>query len=102
LDDGWRQGWRQLGDGNHWKQFGDYWRKQNVEETRDRHTIALAYEERGEENPEYRLRLATLTKNKIIVRNCYKSLYDYIFELRRVDFNGLVLTGQSGNGASSS
>jgi hypothetical protein len=101
VEDNWRDGWRQLGDDDEWKRFGDYWRKQNVETTRDSSSIALAYEERGEENPEYRLPLAPETKNKIMVRNCYKQFYDLIWEARK-KFNGLILTGQPGTGAPSS
>jgi hypothetical protein len=41
-------------DNDVWKRFGDYWMKQNVEETtRDSLFITLAYEEKKEENPEY-------------------------------------------------
>jgi hypothetical protein len=102
-DDGkWHRGWRQLGDNNRWKQFGDYWRKQDVEKTRDSLSISLAYEESGEENPEYRLPLDPLTNNKIIVRDCYKSFYDRILKLRNDGYTGLVLTGQPGTGVSSS
>jgi hypothetical protein len=98
----WHDGWRQLRDDDSWKRFSDYWRKQNVETTRESPSITLAYEERGEENPEYRLPLVPETENKIIVRDCYKSLYDHILELRNCDAVGLVLTGQPGTGASSS
>jgi hypothetical protein len=100
---GWREGWKQLGDRHHWKRFGDYWRKQNVETTRDSPSIALAYEERGKEDPEYRLPLSLDTKNEIVVRDCYKTLYDLIREMRDGSTSyGLVLTGQPGTGASSS
>jgi hypothetical protein len=98
--DEWRRGWCQLDDDDKWKQFGDYWRKNKI--TSDRPYITLAYEERGEEDPKYRLPLAPRTKNRIIVRECYKSFYDYILHLRRAKYLGLVLTGQPGTGASSS
>jgi hypothetical protein len=39
IQDDWREGWRQLGDGHKWKLFGDYWRNQNVDTTRDGPTI---------------------------------------------------------------
>jgi hypothetical protein len=98
----WRQKWCQLGDDNRWKQFGDYWRKQNAETTSNSLSITLAYKEMGEENPHYRLPLAPETENKIIVRACYKPFYNYILEMREKEYNGLVLTGQPGIGASSS
>jgi hypothetical protein len=101
-DDVWREGWKQLPDNNPWKLFGDYWRKKNVETMSDSLSITLTYDERGEKDPTYRLPLVPETENKIIVRECYTSLYDYILELRRIKYNGLVLTGQSGTGASSS
>jgi hypothetical protein len=99
-DDEWRRGWRQLDDDDKWKQFGDYWRKREI--TSDSSSITLAYEERGEEDPKYRLPLVPETDDRIIVRECYKSLYDYILHLRRAKYRGLVLTGQPGIGASSS
>ena len=68
----------------------------------DDHTITLAYDERGKEDTTYRLPLAPETDNKIIVRDCYKSFYDYILRLRSEKRTGLVLTGQPGTGASSS
>jgi hypothetical protein len=89
-------------DNDNWKRFGDYWRRQNVETTRDSPSITLAYEERGEENTMYRLPLVTRTMNKIIVRDFYKSFYDYILKLRDYITPGVVLTGQPGTGASSS
>jgi hypothetical protein len=98
----WHHGWRQLGDDDPWKRFSDYWRKQNVETTCERPSITLAYEERGEENPKYRLPLVPEIGNKIIVRDCYKSFYDHILKLRSRNVVGLVLTGQPGTGASSS
>ena len=102
-DDEWREGWKQLPDNNPWKLFGDYWRKKNVETMGDGLSITLAYDERGEKDPTYRLSLVPETNNKIIVRECYTSLYNYILELRRKKkYNGLVLTGQPGTGASSS
>jgi hypothetical protein len=67
VQDGWRDGLKQLGDDNKWKRFGDYWRKQNVETTRESPSITLGYEEKGEENLEYHLPLAGDTQNKIIV-----------------------------------
>jgi hypothetical protein len=100
--DKWRQGWRQLSDDDPWKRFSDYWKKQNVETTRESPSITLAYEERGEENPEYRLPLVPDTGNKIIVRGCYGRFYDHILKLRGGDSAGLVITGQPGTGASSS
>jgi hypothetical protein len=99
----WRRGWDQLGDDNVWKRFGDYWRKQNVKTTHDSPSIALAYEERGKEDPEYRLPLSPLTKNEFVVRECYKALYDSIRQMRdEITCDGFVLTGQPGAGASSS
>ena len=68
----------------------------------DGHSITLAYDERGVEDPTYRLPLAPSTNNKILVRECYKSLYDYILRLRITKYYGLVLTGQPGTGAFSS
>src|SRR5258708_465017 len=105
IQDKWRTGWEKLGDDDKWKRFGDYWRKQDVEKTRNRPSIALAYEERGEEDEDYRLPLAEAdeTKHKIIVRECYKSFYDFIREARdEFRYAGFVLTGQPGTGASSS
>jgi hypothetical protein len=55
VEEEWRRGWCQLDDGNVWKQFGDHWRKQNVDTLRDSASITFAYEERGEENRMYRL-----------------------------------------------
>jgi hypothetical protein len=83
--DEWRRGWCLLGDDDNWKRFGDYRRKQNIETTRDSPSISLAYEERGEGNPIYRLPLVTRIMNKIIVRDFYKSFYDYILKLRDYD-----------------
>jgi hypothetical protein len=97
-----RKGWKQLPDNNPWKLFSDYWRKKNVETMSDGLSITLAYDEKGGKDPRYRLPLVPETNNKIIVRECYTSLYDYILYLRREGFNGLVLTGQPGTGASSS
>jgi len=100
---GWRRGWYQLDDDDVWKRFGDYWRKQNVQTTHDSPSIALAYEEKGEEDPEYRLPLSPDTKNEIIVRDCYKTLYDLIREMRDGStYYGIVLTGQPGTGTFSS
>jgi hypothetical protein len=76
---------------------------ENIDTTRDSPSIALAYEESGEENPEYRLPLAPETNNKIIVRDCYKPIDDFIWEaVVGYKYSGLVLTGQPGTGASSS
>jgi hypothetical protein len=102
LGDQWRQKWCQLDDDDQWKLFGDYWKKQNAQTTSDSLSVTLAYEERGEENPVYRLPLVPQAKNKIIVRVCYKSFYNYILDMRENKYNGLVLTGQPGTGASSS
>ena len=97
----WYDGWRRLGPKHPWKRFGDYWRKQSVETTSNSLSITLAYEEKGEEDPEYRLQLSPPTGNKIIVRACYKSLYDRILQLRQDENEkGFVLTGQPGTGAS--
>jgi hypothetical protein len=52
-----------------WKRFGDYWRTKNVDAMRASPSIAFAYEKRGQEDLEYRLPLAPLTNNKIIVRD---------------------------------
>jgi hypothetical protein len=98
----WHHGWRQLGDNDSAKRFGDCWRKQNVGTMRDSTSIALDYEGRGQEIPEDGFPLVRTTKNKIIVRNCYKDFYDHILKLRDNDYSGLVLTGQPGTGASSS
>ena len=98
----WHDKWRELDDNDRWKQFGDYWKRQDVETTRDRTSIAFAYDERGVENPDYRLPLATFTKNEIIVRKCYRTLYDHVLKRRNAMDHGLVLTGQPGTGASSS
>ena len=101
--DEWPYGWDQLDGDSTWKRFYDYWRKQDAEATRNRAYITLAYEERGKEDPEYRLPLAPKTKNKIIVRDCYKHFYDYIMELRDSNcLTGLILTGPPGTGAPSS
>jgi hypothetical protein len=99
-NDKWRKGWDQLPDNDPWKLFGDSWRKQNAEKTRDRPSIPLAYEEMGEKDPRSRLPLAFNTENKIFVRKCYRELYDFILTLRQSDYTGLVLTGQPGTGAS--
>ena len=96
----WPQGWRRLDDNDVWTQFGEYWRKHEI--TSDSPSITLAYEERGEEDPEYRLQLTPTSKNKIIVRGCYSSFYDHLLNLRRTGNTGLVLTGQPGTGMSSS
>jgi hypothetical protein len=101
VEDYWKKGWEQLGDNDPWKLFGDYWRKQHVQTTRDKSFITLAYEERGEGDPKYRLSLAIRTQNRIIVRDCYKALYDLIRKKRVGSYNGLILTGQPGTGASS-
>lgn len=69
--------------------------------TCDGPSITLAYEEKGEVNPECCLPLVPWTKNKVFVRDCYKSLYDYILDLRDGFDTGVVLTGQPGTGASS-
>ena len=98
----WRRGWHQLDDNDEWKQFFDYWRNQNVETTRNSAYITLSYDERGKEDPKYRLPLVPRTNNKIIVRDCYKHFYDYIVELRDDNSGGLILTGQPGTGAPSS
>ncbi|KAN0102408.1 hypothetical protein V8E52_011975, partial [Russula decolorans] len=66
LGDQWRQKWCQLDDDDQWKLFGDYWKKQNAQTTSDSLSVTLAYEERGEENPVYRLPLVPQAKNKII------------------------------------
>jgi hypothetical protein len=95
-------GWQLLDDNHLWKKFGGYWRKQNVETTRDSPRITLAYEERGKEDPDYRLRLAGNSQNRIIVRDCYKSLYDFIRKNKNGYNRGLILTGQPGTGAPSS
>ena len=102
VDYRWPYGWRRLSDDSPWKLSGDYWRKKKVETMSDDHTITLAYDERGKEDPTYRLPLAPETDNKIIVRDCYKSFYDYILRPRSEKRTGLVLTGQPGTGASSS
>jgi hypothetical protein len=102
VEEEWRRGWCQLDDGNVWKQFGDHWRKQNVDTLRDSASITFAYEERGEENRMYRLPLVPATNNKIIVRDCYKTFYDDILKLKDGKDNGLVLIGQPGTDASSS
>jgi hypothetical protein len=98
-EDYWREGWEQTGDDNRWKLFGDYWRKQNA---RDRSSITLVYEERGEGDPTYRLSLSPETDHVIVVRDCYKALYDSVQTNRGGLYNGLILTGQPGTGASSS
>jgi hypothetical protein len=86
----WRKGWLQLGDDDPWKLFGDYWRNQNVDTTRDGPTI------------EHGLPL-TPEANKIIVRDCYKTFYDLIWEaIVGIKYTGFVLTGQPGTGAPSS
>ena len=103
LDYRWPYGWLQLSDDDPWKLFGDYWRKKNVETMSAGRSIAFAYDEREEErDPGFRLRLVPETENKILVRECYVSLYQYIFKLRRSRYTGLVLTGQPGTGAPSS
>jgi hypothetical protein len=99
-DDQWHQGWRQLGDDNKWKRFGDYWRKQDADKTCNHCSITFSYEERGRKDPQYCLPLVPETNNKIIVRECYKDLYNYIFTLRGHKYTGLILTGQPGTGAS--
>ena len=73
LDRGWPYGWTELGDDDTWKLFGDYWRKKNVETMSDGHSITLAYDERGVEDPTYRLPLVPTTNNKILIRECYKT-----------------------------
>jgi hypothetical protein len=102
LNNRWPQGWIELPDDDPWKLFGDYFRKKNVTTMSDVLSVTLAYDEKGEEDPKYRLPLAPATENKIIVRECYKLLYDYIRPQRDRKFGGLVLTGQPGTGASSS
>ena len=103
LDDGFPEGWLRLPDDDPWKIFGDYWRKQNVMTMSDVLSITPANDKKGEEDPKYRLRFNPETKNKIIVRECYKTLYNYIREMRdRIYYKGLILTGQPGTGASSS
>jgi hypothetical protein len=102
LDDGCPEGWLQLDDDDPWKIFGDYWRKQNDATMSDVLSITPANDEKGKEDPNYRLQLVPETENKIIVRDCYKRLYEYIRDLRDSKYNGLVLTGQPGTGASSS
>ncbi|KAN0102505.1 hypothetical protein V8E52_011877, partial [Russula decolorans] len=97
-DDQWHQGWRQLGDDNKWKRFGDYWRKQDADKTCNHCSITFSYEERGRKDPQYCLPLVPETNNKIIVRECYKDLYNYIFTLRGHKYTGLILTGQPGTG----
>jgi hypothetical protein len=92
-------GWQLLDDNHLWKKFGDYWRKQNVETTRDSPCVTLAYEERGKEDPYYRLGLAGDSQNRIIVRGCYKALYNLIRTNKNGYYRGLILTGQPGTGA---
>jgi hypothetical protein len=93
-------GWQLLGDDQPWKKFGDYWRKQNVETTRDSPCITLAPEEW---DPKNRISLSFLTDNKIIVRNHYKLFYDFVQKIKDdIRFTGLFLTGQPGTGVSPS
>lgn len=93
-------GWKRLDDDNEWKQFADYWSKQDFQTTFKGSTIPLAYNEKGKEDPRYRLRLAPRSKNVIMIRDCYRPLYAYALNtLRNEDINGLVLTGQPGTGA---
>ena len=65
-------------------------------------SITLAYDEKGVKDPIYCLPFDVTTENRIIVRDCYKPLYDYIWELRSLKARGLVLSGQPGTGVSSS
>jgi hypothetical protein len=103
IQDGWRTGWHQLRDDDPWKLFGDYWRNQKVDTTRDSPSIALAYEESGRRNPEYRLPLDPEVNNEIIVRDCYRLIYDFMWKaVVGLKHSGLVLTGQPGTGAFSS
>jgi hypothetical protein len=103
LDYGFPEGWLQLHDDDPWKIFGDYWRKKNDATMSDVLSITPANDEKGKEDPKYRLPFLVETNNKIIVRECYKPLYDYIRELRdRMKYRGIVVTGQPGTGASSS
>jgi hypothetical protein len=60
-------------------------------------SITPANDEKGKEGPKYRLKLVPKTENKIIVRECYKPLYEYIRNLRNDKYTGLVLTGQPRN-----
>ena len=98
----WPHGWLQLDYDNKWKRFYDYWRRKGAEATRNSSFITFAYDEKGEEDPEHRLPLVARTKSKIIVRDCYRLFYDCILKLRNSSYNGLVLSGQPGTGASSS